>query len=123
MTSLIEIKTLKDLYNFIKDGHTFEEIYELTNYKEEYDTGGSVCECVDNFVYEDSDWEEFLDSLGIDLIETVNSTYVFSDENYIMLLDYEEHPNRFDSGLGNDFIVDFSTIRVSPSYSQQKGRS
>ena len=66
---------------------------------------------MDNFVYEDSDWEEFLDSLGIDLIETVNSTYVFSDENYIMLLDYEEHPNRFDSGLGNDFIVDFSTIK------------
>lgn len=96
----MKVNTLKELYKFIVvDKNEFEELE-------------NNCERVNNYVYEDEDFNEFLRSINANEINRTKSKIVIADGEIKIELDYIERENRFGYELGNDTVFMFETMKI-----------
>lgn len=102
------MKTLKDLYNYIISGGTFEEIDF-----DEYEEVNCACECIDNDVYEDENLNEFMRELNANEISRTESQIILSDGVTTICVDYIDVPNRFDESYVDETIYNFNSIRLA----------
>ena len=103
------METLKDLYDHIVSGGTFEEI-DFNKYEEV----NCPCECIDNKVYEDENLYEFMRELKTNNIKRTETQVFLSDEVTTVSVDYIDVPNRFNEDSPNETIFMFDTIKLVP---------
>lgn len=105
----MRIKTLKNLYDFILKGNTFENIDF-----HEYESVTCDCECIGNNVYEDENLYEFMRELNVE-VDRKDSSIILSDGKTSATIECLDEPNRFDAELPDETIFFFDTIKLLKS--------
>lgn len=105
------IKTLNDIYELKgKVVDVNQAIVDCLNSKEELDINLEIG-VIGTMIGEDSDFEELLMYLDVDIVEDKkDNTLIISDGYNNYLINYTDLPNRFDENYPMETFYDFNNI-------------
>ena len=98
-----DITSLTELIDFINNGNSFEE---LASNNED-----NNCEVINNEVYEDEDWNDFLRHIGVFEGYRDDKSIYLEDDEMVVKIDYKDVPNRFGEDMEDETIFSLDTIR------------